>query len=153
MLKIFHNLLIIRSVPLLVAFCRFFRVIPVVAVVTKADEVTVIECQLRIFIVVLDVVDGNSFSLSSVPLASLALIAVTSQDSCTFPFPGCGIVKVHNHTPYTDIPPIGVSGICIYHKGDIKYLAISTFGCRGWTRTSYLKVMSLASYQMLHSAI
>ena len=61
--------------------------IPVMAVVAEADEITVIECQLRIFIIVLDVVNGDSFSLPAVSLAALTHISVTSEDSSAFMFP------------------------------------------------------------------
>ena len=57
------------------------------AVVAKANEIAVIECQLRVFIIVLDVMNGNSFSLPAVSLTPLTHISVTSEDSSAFMFP------------------------------------------------------------------
>ena len=57
------------------------------AVVAEANEIAVIECQLWIFIIVLDVMYCLRLSLPAVLLAALTHISVTSEDSSAFMFP------------------------------------------------------------------
>ena len=72
----------------------------VVAFITEAYQVLVIKSQLRIFVIVLDVMYNLRFSLSAVSLAPLALISVTSQDHCSFMFPDFSLQElcfIHSH--------------------------------------------------------
>ena len=75
----------------------FLRMFCVVAFITEAYQVLVIKSQLRIFIIVFDVMYCLSFTLPAITLAPLAHIAVTSEYGSSFTFPCFRFVKRINH--------------------------------------------------------
>jgi hypothetical protein len=75
----------------------------VMAISAKADQVAVFERQFRVLVQVLDVVDGRRLSLSSIPLAALALVAVPAEDPLSLVLPLAGLVEclgVHGSSLY-----------------------------------------------------
>ena len=71
--------------------------IPIVTVIAEADEIIVVECQLRIFVIVLDMMYCLSLPESAVSLATLALIVVAPQDCRTFLFRRFAFIKFVYH--------------------------------------------------------
>lgn len=76
-----------------ISFFSLFRMEKVVTSVTKRDQIAVFKCQLRVFVIVLDMMHRRCLTLTTVSLAPLALVSVAPQDKFTFLFPALAIVK------------------------------------------------------------
>ena len=69
----------------------------VMTIIAEANEIIVVECQLRVFVIVFDVMYCLSLPESAVSLATLALIVVAPQDCRTFLFPRFAFIKFVYH--------------------------------------------------------
>lgn len=77
-------------------------------ITTKAYQIAAFQSQLRVFIVVLDVMNDLCFSLPSIPLAALALVAVAPEYLRSFSLPVLRLEEFFFiHSICFGIPPHG----------------------------------------------
>ena len=63
----------------------------------KAYQIIAIKCKFRIFVIVLDVMHGSSFTLPAVSLAASALISVAPQYRFSFSLPDRALIEFSFH--------------------------------------------------------
>lgn len=59
----------------------------------KAYQIIAIKCKFRIFVIVLDVMHGSSFTLPAVSLAASALVSVPPQDALPLALPLSALIE------------------------------------------------------------
>ena len=77
-----------------ISFFSLFRMEKVVTSVTKRDQIAVFKCQLRVFVIVLDMMYSSRLTHSAVPLAVLAHISVTAENCLPLCFPDSACIEI-----------------------------------------------------------